>query len=132
MNNQSNRNADLAILANRSKLFVEHFNSNDSKSLTLLYTSDAELLAPGMPRLTGLAAIEKFWRTAFSRGKRTFDQVEPVSTLIDGNLAVEYANWHLSVIDSEGKVARETGKNVLVWKRVGNEWLICLDIWNTP
>lgn len=130
--NPSDLQTDLAVLAKRSQIFVEYFNKNDAKALTTLYTSDAELLAPGVPRLTGLAAIESFWRTAFSRGKRNFDQIEPISTIVNGNLAVEYANWHLSVVGPDGKVTKDTGKNVLVWKRIGQEWLIGLDIWNTP
>lgn len=127
-----NLNADLAELAKRSQTFVEIFNRNDAASLAALYTADAELLVPGLPRLTGLAAVESFWKTAFSRGKRTFDKVEPVTTVVDGDLAVEYANWHLSVDDRQGNISRETGKNVLVWKRVNAEWLISLDIWNSP
>jgi ketosteroid isomerase-like protein len=127
-----NADMDLVELAKRSKIFVETFNRNDATSLTTLYTKDAELLVPGLPRLTGLGAVESFWKTAFSRGKRTFDKIEPVSTVVEGNLAVEYANWHLSVVDRDGNVSHETGKNVLVWRRVHSEWLICLDIWNTP
>lgn len=127
-----NLNADLAELSKRSQTFVAIFNRNDAASLAALYTADAELLVPGLPRLTGLAAVESFWKTAFSRGKRTFDKVEPVTTVVDGDLAVEYANWHLSVDDRQGNISRETGKNVLVWKRVNAEWLISLDIWNSP
>lgn len=127
-----NTETDLADLAKRSKIFVDTFNRNDAASLAAMYTANAELLAPGLPRLTGPRAIESFWKTAFSRGRRTFEQIEPVSTVVDGDLAVEYANWHLSVTDREGNISRETGKNVLVWKRVNTEWLISLDIWNTP
>ena len=119
-------------IEDRSDHFVQVFNRNDAKALAALYTDAAELLAPGLPRMTGKKAIEAFWTRAFEEGRRTFDSTETVVINADTRLGYEYANWKLSVHAANGTVTKSTGKNLLIWEKVNGTWLICLDIWNTP
>lgn len=123
---------DFEEIKKRSEEFVRIFNANDAKSLSELYTEDSEILAPGLPRLSGKKSVEKFWHKAFSEGARRFEKIDPILLQGDGIFAFEYANWLLSVIDKSGNRQEQTGKNLLIWQKVSGIWLIKLDMWNNP
>jgi uncharacterized protein (TIGR02246 family) len=102
------------------------FNAGDAAAIAAVYTEDATLMPPGLPTMKGRAAIEQYMREGFAQG------VAKVALTTDemftmGDAAVRRGAYRVSAADGN---EIEAGKYVEIWRRVGNEWQICIDIWN--
>jgi uncharacterized protein (TIGR02246 family) len=107
--------------------WIEFFNKGDFAGVASLYTTDATVLPPGMAMVKGAAAIEAMW-------KATAEQVsDPKLTTLDvkslgPSAAREIGTFSLK---TKGPTPQEaTGKYVVVWEKVGNDWKLSADIWN--
>ena len=107
--------------------FMELFNKGDFSGVASLYTTDAIVLPPGSAMVHGRAAIEAMW-------KSTAEQVgDPKLTTVDvkplgPSAAREIGTFALK---TKGATPQEvTGKYVVVWEKVGNDWQLTTDIWN--
>lgn len=98
----------------------------DAAALTALYTANATLLPPNMPRVTGAEAILAFWKAGLAAvppaAKLTSTEVEA-----HGDTAHEVGTYQMFA--SDGAVV-ETGKYIVVWKREGGQWKLHRDMWN--
>jgi uncharacterized protein (TIGR02246 family) len=104
-------------------------NGGDAKGgAAAFYTDDAIILPPGAEMITGKAEIVSFWGNA-GQGikdlKVTTADVKPL-----GNSAArEIGTFSFK---TGGQTTQEvTGKYVVVWQKVGNDWKAITDIWNT-
>jgi uncharacterized protein (TIGR02246 family) len=107
--------------------WIEFFNKGDFAGIGSLYTEDATAFPPGSSIVKGRAAIEAMW-------KDMAEQVtDPkVATLdvksLGPSAAREIGTFSLK---TKGPTPHEvTGKYVVVWEKVGNEWKLAADIWN--
>jgi uncharacterized protein (TIGR02246 family) len=107
--------------------FVEFFNKGDFAGVASLYTTDATVFPPGAAMVKGTAAIAAMW-------KATAEQVgDPQLTTLDvkplgPSAAREIGTFSLK---TKGPTPQEvTGKYLVVWEKVGNDWKLAADIWN--
>ena len=107
--------------------WIELFNKGDFSGIASLYSTDAIALPPGSAMVHGRAAIEAMW-------KGMADQVgDPTLTTADvkplgPSAAREIGTFTLK---TKGPTPQEvTGKYVVVWEKVGNDWKLTTDIWN--
>jgi len=107
--------------------WTELFNKGDFAGVASLYTEDAIALPPGSGMVKGRTAIGAMW-------KGMADQVsDPKVTTLEvkrlGRSAVrEIGTFSLK---TKGATPKEvTGKYVVVWEKVGNNWKLAADIWN--
>ena len=104
------------------------FNKGDAAGVAALYTEDAYVLPPGSAMVKGRAAIEGFWRQAaqqMSDAKLTTVDVLPLGR----SAAREIGTVTLK---TKSQPAQEVvGKYVVVWRKVGRDWKLATDIWNT-
>ncbi len=98
----------------------------DASAVADHYTENAQIIAPGAPVATGRAAITEFWRGVIASGIKDVT-LETAEVESDGNLAFETGALGLVSNDGGETVARY----VVVWKRVGDKWLLHRDIWNS-
>jgi ketosteroid isomerase-like protein len=103
------------------------FNKGDFAGIASLYTTDATAFPPGSAMVKGAAAIGVMW-------KSTAEQVgDPKLTTLDvkslgPSAAREIGTFSLK---TKGPTPQEvTGKYVVVWEKVGNDWKLAADIWN--
>jgi len=114
------------IEAANAKL-TEFFSKGDFPGIASLYTADAVALPPGSAMVQGRAAIEVMWKgmaEQVSDPKLTTLDVKPL-----GPSAVrEIGTFSLK---TKGPTPQEvSGKYVVVWEKVGNDWKLATDIWN--
>ena len=107
--------------------WIEFFNKGDFAGVASLYTTDATALPPGSAMVQGRAAIEVMWKgmaEQVSDPKLTTLDVKPL-----GPSAVrEIGTFSLK---TKGPTPQEvSGKYVVVWEKVGNDWKLATDIWN--
>jgi uncharacterized protein (TIGR02246 family) len=104
------------------------FNKGDAATVAALYSEDAYVLPPGSAMVNGRAAIEAFWRQAAQQ-------------MSDANLTtVDVLPLGRSAAREIGTVTLKTksqppqeivAKYVVVWRKVGRDWKLATDIWNT-
>ena len=102
-------------------------NAGDAAGVANLYTTDAQLLPPNAPMVTGRADIEAVWRGMIEpvRPGVTVTTVEAVGM---DSLAVEVGRYVLT--DSTG-AALDEGKYMVLWRRTTEGWRMHRDIWNS-
>ena len=104
------------------------FNKGDGAAVAAMYAEDAYVLPPGADIVKGRAAIEAFWRGAVGQlgdARLTTLDVLPLS----GTAAREIGTVTLK---TKAQPPQEiVGKYVVVWCRIGRDWKLATDIWNT-
>jgi uncharacterized protein (TIGR02246 family) len=107
--------------------WIEFFNKGDFAGVASLYTTDATAFPPGSAIVKGAAAIGAMWKDAAENVS------DPKITTLDvkslgPSAAREIGTFSLKM---KGLTPQEvTGKYVVVWEKVGNDWKLAADIWN--
>ena len=117
-----------ATIEKLNDVWTAGFNKGDAAAVAALYTEDAYVLPPGSAMVKGRAAIEGFWRQAaqqMSDAKLTTVDVLPLGR----SAAREIGTVTLK---TKSQPPQEVvGKYVVVWRKVGRDWKLATDIWNT-
>ena len=107
--------------------WVELFNKGDFDGIASLYTDDATAFPPGSGMVKGRAAIGAMWKSMAEQvgdPKVITLDVKPLGP----SAAREIGTFSLK---TKGPTPQEvTGKYVVVWEKVGNDWKLAADIWN--
>jgi uncharacterized protein (TIGR02246 family) len=119
---------DKATIEKLNEAWTAAFNKGDAAAVAAMYTEDAYVLPPGAEMVKGRAGIEAFWRQAAQQmgdAKLTTLDVLP--------LGAEAAREIGTVmLKTKSQPSQEiTGKYVVVWRKVGPDWKLASDIWNS-
>ncbi len=108
--------------------FTSAFNKGDAQGVADLFAKDAVLLPDRAPRIDGQEAIAAYWKSG----------VEAVGNLkivnrnviqLGPDVGARLGTWEVT---SKGdKPQTFSGKDLLIYRKVGSEWKIVADIWNT-
>ncbi len=107
--------------------WVEFFNKGDFAGIASLYTADATAFPPGSAMVQGRAAIGAMWK---SMAEKVGD---PKVTTLDVKSLGPSAAREIGTFSLKTKTPSPqevTGKYVVVWEKVGNDWKLASDIWN--
>ena len=88
-------------------------------------------MPPNGPIGKGRAAIQQTW--ASMMGTPGFDLTftpEQIIVSSSGDMALDRGTYRLNVAPG-GKAQTDTGKYVVVWRKVGGEWKAAADIFNS-
>ncbi len=118
---------DASDMAARAKSWQEAFNAGNPEAIAALYTEDGMRLPYQAPPVKGRTAITASIQAARDAGGSKAE-IEVVGTESQGNMAWAHGTYVLK--NAEGDMIEE-GKWMNVSKKVGGEWLIHCDIWNT-
>lgn len=107
--------------------WIEFFNKGDFAGVASLYANDATAFPPGSAMVQGGSAIGAMWKSMaekVSDPKLTTLDVKPLGP----SAAREIGTFSLK---TKGPTPQEvTGKYVVVWEKIGNDWKLAADIWN--
>ena len=104
------------------------FNKGDAAAVAALYAEDAYVLPPGSAMVKGRAAIEAFWRQAAQQ--MTDAKLTTLDVLPLGRSAAREIGT--VTLKTKSQPPQEVvGKYVVVWRKVGRDWRLATDIWNT-
>ena len=107
--------------------WAEFFNKGDFAGVASLYTADANAFPPGSAMVQGGAAIGAMWK---SMAEKVSD---PKLTTLDVKSLGPSAAREIGTFSLKTKAPSPqevTGKYVVVWEKVGNDWKLSSDIWN--
>ncbi|MBJ6128357.1 YybH family protein [Microvirga splendida] len=119
---------DKATIQSLNDQFARAFNTGDIPAVAAHYTEDATVLPPGAEMVMGRDAILAFWKSAAEQIgdiKLTAVDVKPLGS----NAAREIGTFSLRTKGSQSQEI--AGKYVVVWEKVGADWKLATDIWNT-
>jgi uncharacterized protein (TIGR02246 family) len=101
-------------------------------AIAALYTSEATLLPPGEPIVTG-EAVKKYW-VDFANGFSGPTELNTISVEGNGDLAVAVGTYSMTLTPKKAgakPLAKEEGKYMELLKRQDDgSWKIVHDIWN--
>jgi uncharacterized protein (TIGR02246 family) len=119
---------DKATIDKLNESFMAAFQKGDTAAIGQMYAEDAYLLPSGGEMVRGRAAIQTFWTKAaegIGDFKLTTVDVKPLGN----DAAREIGTFTLK---TKGQPPQEVaGKYVVVWQKVGGDWKLATDIWNT-
>jgi uncharacterized protein (TIGR02246 family) len=112
--------------------YVAAVQARDLDAVVSLYSDDAKMLPAGAPASVGHEAIktswEKFLQTpglnlTFSSNDMTVSEA--------GDMVIDIGAYQMSTSGPKGEPTQEVGKYVTVFKKVGDEWKIAVDTFNS-
>jgi uncharacterized protein (TIGR02246 family) len=107
--------------------WIEFFNKGDFAGVASLYTADATAFPPGSAMVKGASAIGAMWKsTAENISDPKFTTLDVKS--LGPSAAREIGTFSLRTKGSPPQDV--TGKYVVVWEKVGDDWKLAADIWN--
>jgi len=114
---------------------VDHWlqlvKAKDAAGIAQLYAEDGAVMAPNAPIGKGRVAIQQTW--ASMMGTPGFDLTfvpEQIIVSSSGDMALDRGTYRLTVAPA-GKPQLDTGKYVVVWRKVGGDWKAAADIFNS-
>jgi uncharacterized protein (TIGR02246 family) len=105
--------------------------AKDAASIAALYAEDGAVMPPNAPIGKGRDSIQQTWASMM----RTpgFDlTITPEQILVSssGDMALDRGTYSLTVAP-DGTTQTDTGKYVVVWRKIGGEWKAAADIFNS-
>jgi uncharacterized protein (TIGR02246 family) len=107
--------------------FVASFGKGDAAGVAALYTEQGQLLPPNADFMVGREAIQAFWQGAMDMGIASA-KIEILEVEGHGDTAIEVSKYTLHAADG---TELDTGKFIVIWKRVQGEWQLHRDIFNS-
>jgi uncharacterized protein (TIGR02246 family) len=126
---------DKATIEKLNDAFMSAFKKGDFAAVGGMYTDDAYLLPSGSAMVKGRSKITAFWtKTGEAIGdvKLTTLDVKPLGRDVKplGSEAAREIGTFL--LTTKGQQPQQlTGKYVVVWQKVGSDWKLATDIWNS-
>lgn len=122
---------DLPTLKAFAHDFEKIFYTGNASEMTAYYTADAKLIAEGIEPITGLEAIEAFWKASCQRGKSLHMQrkiiVEDIKP--SAELSYAYCTLLLHIQMPDGGVVNRVVKDITIWRlQPDGLWRIEVDI----
>jgi uncharacterized protein (TIGR02246 family) len=107
--------------------WIDLFNKGDFAGVASLYSDDATAFPPGSGMVKGRAGIEAMWKSIAEKvGEPSLTTLDVKS--LGSSAAREIGTFSLKTRGSNPKEV--TGKYVVVWEKIGNDWKLATDIGN--
>jgi uncharacterized protein (TIGR02246 family) len=111
--------------------WIELAKAKDARTIAGLYTEDGALMPPNAPISKGRDDIEKTWAAMMQAPGFELDIIpERIVVSSSGDMAFDRGAYRLTVAP-DGKKQTDTGKYVVVWRKVDGEWKAAADIINS-
>ncbi|WP_299521597.1 nuclear transport factor 2 family protein [Winogradskyella sp.] len=121
--------SDLDIIKKNTKAFSKAYMDGDIETLVNLYTDDGKIFPNNRMILSGKKDLKQYW--ILPNGVKTlYHKVTPEEIHIENDIAYDYGYYEGKTLTKDKKESSWKGKYVIIWKRVGDDWKIYLDIWN--
>jgi uncharacterized protein (TIGR02246 family) len=105
--------------------------AKNAEATAAFYADDGRIMPPNAPAAEGPVAVAEVWRGLFQLQDfaLTFEPTEIV-VAESGDIAYDIGTYSLAFTSEQGPV-QDLGKYVVVWKKVGGEWKVAADIFNS-
>lgn len=123
--------ADEEAIRRQVARWLQLVKSKDAAGIAKIYTEDGAVMPPNATIGKGRTAIQETWASLMNTPgfEPTF---APEQIVLSGSadMALDRGTYRLAIAPS-GKAQSDTGKYVVVWRKVGGEWKAAADIFNS-
>lgn len=116
-----------AGIADTNAAFMAAVAGGNAAGIAACYTEDGEILPPNGASVQGRAGIEETFAGLLASGVSALT-LESTEVEGHGDSAYEVGRYELQ---DAGQSVIDTGKYIVIWKKVGEEWKLHRDIWNS-
>jgi uncharacterized protein (TIGR02246 family) len=114
---------------------VDHWlqlvKAKDAAGIAALYAEDGAVMPPNAPIGKGRTAIQQTWASMMQTPGFDLNIVpEQIIVSSSGDMALDRGTYRLAVAPN-GTAQTDTGKYVVVWRKIGSEWKAAADIFNS-
>ena len=121
---------ELAIRAQVDR-WLQLVKAKDAAGIAGLYAEDGAVMPPNAPIGKGRAAIEQKWSSMMQLPGFGLTIVpDQIVVSSSGDMALDRGTYSL-MTTSGGTPQTDTGKYVVVWRKIGNDWKAAADIFNS-
>ena len=133
MNNGAtvNAGADEQAIRGQVDRWLELVKAKDAAGIAALYAGDGAVMPPNAPIGKGRAAIQQTWASLMQTpGFALTFAPEQIVISASGDMALDRGTYRLALAP-HGTAQTDTGKYVVVWRKIGGEWKAAADIFNS-
>ncbi len=114
---------------------VDHWlqlvKAKDAAGIAELYAEDGAVMPPSAPIGKGRAAIQQTWASLMrTPGFGLTFVPEQIVVSSSADMALDRGTYSLTIAP-DGITQTDTGKYVVVWRKIGREWKVAADIFNS-
>ena len=111
--------------------WLQLVKAKDAAGIAELYANDGTVMPPNAPIGKGRAAIQQTWASMMRTPGFDLTFVpEQIIVSSSGDMALDRGTYSLAVAP-DGTAQTDTGKYVVVWRKIGGEWKAAADIFNS-
>jgi uncharacterized protein (TIGR02246 family) len=138
-NNSAERNTAAAVnvgdeeqaIRGQVDRWLQLVKAKDATAIAALYTEEGAVMPPNAPIGKGRAAIQQTWASMMQTpGFALTFAPEQIVVSASGDMALDRGTYNLTIAP-DGATQTDTGKYVVVWRKVGSEWKAAADIFNS-
>lgn len=123
--------ADEEAIRQQVARWLQLIESKDAAAIAKMYTEDGAVMPPNATIGKGRTGIQRTWASMMSTpGFELTFAPEQIILSASGDMALDRGTYRLAIAPS-GKAQSDTGKYVVVWRKVGGEWKAAADIFNS-
>jgi uncharacterized protein (TIGR02246 family) len=123
--------ADEQAIRGQVDRWLELVKAKDAAGIADLYVEDGAVMPPNAPIGKGRAAIQQTWASMMRTPGFALTFVpEEIVVSSSGDMALDLGTYNLALAPG-GTTQTDTGKYVVVWRKVGGEWESAADIFNS-
>lgn len=105
--------------------------AKDAAGIATLYTADGVVMPPNHPIGQGTEVLQKTWSELLAiPGFELKIMPQQIIVASAGDMALDRGAYQLTVAPG-GKAQTDTGKYVVVWRKVDGKWRAAADIFNS-
>jgi uncharacterized protein (TIGR02246 family) len=111
--------------------WLQLIKAKDASGIAEMYAEDGAVMPPNAPIGKGRAAIQQTWASMMQTPG--FDlTIVPDQIIVSssGDMALDRGTYRLAVAPN-GAAQTDTGKYVVVWRKIGSDWKAAADIFNS-
>ena len=123
--------ADEQAIREQVARWLQLVKAKDAAGIAELYTEDGAVMLPNAPISKGRTAIQQTWESMMQTPGYDLTFVpEQITVSSSGDMALDRGTYSLTIAPN-GKKQTDTGKYVVVWRKIGREWKAAADILNS-
>ena len=123
--------ADEQAIRKQVDRWLELVKAKDAAGIAGLYAEDGAVMPPNAPIGKGRAAIQQTWASMMQTPGFDLNIVpEQIIVSSSGDMALDRGTYRLAIAPN-GTAQTDTGKYVVVWRKIGGEWKAAADIFNS-
>ena len=123
--------ADEQAIRGQVDRWLQLIKAKDAAGIAALYAEDGAVMPPNAPIGKGRTAIQQTWASMMQTPGFDLNIIpEEIIVSSSGDMALDRGTYRLTIAP-DGAAQNDTGKYVVVWRKIGGDWKAAADIFNS-